>query len=432
MHMAPVDWWILAAYMTLSLLVGALLARRASSSVESFFAGGRSMGWGLLGVSIAATTFASDTPLAVVELVRTGGVAGQWLWWSFVLSHLLIAVLFARMWRASGVITDAEFLELRYGGRPASVLRAVKAFYLAVPINILTLGWVMLAMAQVTDAVVPWNQLSGHLPDSWLAEGTRQWVVMGALGLVAYLYSAASGLWGVVVTDGIQIVVALAGSFALAFFVLRDVPLSSVPASTFSSSPFRLPWQSLAVFIGVQWWANKYADGGGYLVQRLAAVRREEDAPKAVWVFALIHYFVRPWPWIVVGLASLAVFPAVTDHKRVYPMMMARFLPSGWLGVVVASFAAAFMSTVDTHLNWGSSYIVRDLYQKFGGEGARSDARALWGWTHLGCPHAGVGHGSCPVHEFHIRSMESGHPSWCWSGARAHPQVAVVESDSLG
>lgn len=370
--MSRIDWWIVGAYLAFTLALGLWLSRRGRGSVVDFFVGGRSLPWWLAGTSMAATTFSVDTPLYVSALIARRGIAGNWEWWSFAFSHLLLIYLFARMWRRAGVVTDVELTELRYGGRPAAVLRASRAFLFAVPINCIAIGFVMLAMRKVIEAL-------GLLPDlpGWMPGDERLWAVV-ALSIFVLAYAGVAGLWGVVATDFFQFFLALLGAVLVAVFALVDIggiselkrQLVAVGRSDILDMVPRpgsqaLPFGTFLAYLGIQWWAFRRSDGGGEFVQRLLACRSEADAERAAWCFVWLHYVVRAWPWVLVGLVAVVVFPDMPDPDLGYPLLMLRYLPAGLLGLVVASFFAAFMSTVSTQINWGASYLVNDLYARF-------------------------------------------------------------------
>ncbi len=376
MVLSPVDLAIVAAYLAFALGVGILSLRRASGSTTAFFAAGRSLpGW-LLGVSMVATTFAVDTPLVVTGIVAGDGIVGNWFWWSTAIGHVGAIVIFGRLWRRAEVLTDAELVELRYGGRPAKVLRSVQACFYAVAVNSIVLGWGLAAMKKVSGAILPWDP---------------EWVVVGFV-LFALLYSALGGLRAVVLTDLAQFGFAMTGSVALAYLAVREVgglgplvdqvralpggddTLRILPGADSSS----LVVTVFATYVLVQWWARMAADGGGYLAQRMFAARTDREAATAAGWFVWLHYVVRPWPWILVGLAALVLFPPGSaeelaalpllnetgdvDREAAYPLLLVRLMPVGLLGVAVAALLAAFMSTVDTHIHWGTSYLVNDLY----------------------------------------------------------------------
>jgi len=376
------DWTVVGAYLALTLAVGLWLARRARGGLEDFFVGGRALPWWLAGTSMAATAFSVDTPLYVSALIARRGIAGNWEWWSFGLAHLVLIYVFARLWRRAEIVTDVELTELRYGGRPAAVLRASRAFLFAVPINCIAIGFVMLAMRKVVEAL----GLLPTLPE-WMPGDERLWAVV-ALSVFVLVYAGVSGLWGVVATDFFQFFLGLAGAIIVAGFALVEIGgvgevkrqlvaagrgdvLRMVPRPGSEA----LPFGTFLAYLGIQWWAFRRSDGGGEFVQRLAASRSEDDAERAAWWFVWLHYVVRAWPWILVGLVALVLFPELEDPDLGYPMLMLRYLPAGLLGLVVASLVAAFMSTVSTQINWGASYIVNDLYARFVNRDA--DARSL-------------------------------------------------------
>jgi len=369
---ASLDWAIVGVYLVGTLAVGLWLARRASGGLVDFFVGGRALPWWLAGTSMAATTFSVDTPLYVTGVVARRGIAGNWEWWAFAFSHLLLIYIFARLWRRAEVVTDAEMTEIRYGGRPAAVLRATRAFLFAVPINAIAIGYVMLAMRKVIEALGLFGGVGAALPGD-----QRLWIV-AALSVFVLVYAGLAGLWGVVATDFFQFSLAMIGALLVAAFAIADVggvmelkrQLSEIGRSDALRMVPRpgspdLPMGTFLAYLGIQWWAWRRSDGGGEFVQRMSACRTEEDAEKAAWLFNVLHYVVRAWPWILVALVALVVFPNLDDPEMGYPLLMLKYLPVGALGLVVASFVAAFMSTVSTQINWGASYVVNDLYARF-------------------------------------------------------------------
>jgi solute:Na+ symporter, SSS family len=371
----PLDWVVVVAYLGGTLALGVWLARRGSRSLADYFIGGRAIPWWLAGASMAATTFNVDTPLYVTGLVARRGIAGNWEWWSFAFAHVMMAVVLARLWRRATIMTDAELIELRYGGRAAALLRGTRALLFAIPINCLGIGYGMLAMRKVLVAL-------GLLHAFPLPGDPQLWAVF-LIVLLTLVYSAASGLWGVVTTDFLQLVLALLGAVLVAGFALHDigglgalraqlVRLGHADALHLVPRPgdVALPFGTFLAYIGIQWWAFRGADGGGMFVQRLSAVRDERAAERAAGLFNVLNYVVRTWPWVVVALAALVVLPGLRDPETAYPLMMLRYLPSGLLGLVLASLVAAFMSTVATQVNWGASYVARDLYQRFAAPGA--------------------------------------------------------------
>lgn len=393
--MSAVDFAIVAVYLIATLVLGLYLARRGSGSLVDFFVGGRAIPWWLTGTSMAATTFSVDTPLYIAGVVGTRGIAGNWEWWSFAVAHVLLVAVFARLWRRAAIVTDAELTELRYGGRPAAVLRGTKSFLFAVVINSVGIGYAMLAMVKVIDALEVFPAL-GLAP----GETTKLWSVMAVSALVL-VYCGVAGLWGVVATDFFQFVLGLTGAVVVAVVALVHVGgpgalaaeaqrltafdvLSFVPINVEGGRP---AWSALAgisgttflAYVSVQWWAFRRSDGGGEFVQRLAASRDERDAARAAWLFVVLHYVVRTWPWVVVGLVALVMYPDLADRELGYPRLMLDLLPAGVLGLVVASLVAAFMSTVSTLINWGASYLTNDLYARFLRPGAGNRELVLAG-----------------------------------------------------
>jgi len=373
MTLSPLDWIIIGAYLLFALLVGLLLAKRAGSSINEFFISGRNLPWWLAGTSMVATSFASDTPLVITGWVRSGGVSKNWLWWSLAIGGMFSVFLLSRLWRRAEVMTDVELTELRYSGRPAAVLRGFRAAYLAIPVNCITMAWVIVAMIKLSGVLF----------------GMRPVAAVTVCVVIATVYSVLSGYWGVVVTDLVQFVIAMGGSVLLCVLSVRcvgglaslreKVQLSSplhervldfFPRPPEGTTPFELDFWSgpvfaFAVFVGVQWWAYKNSDGGGVIVQRMSSTKNERHSLLATLWFNVAHYALRPWPWILVALASIAVFPSMKDGEAAYPAMIKEFVPPGLLGVVIASFLGAFMSTIDTNLNLSSSYIVNDVYRRF-------------------------------------------------------------------
>ncbi len=378
--MSAIDWIILIGYLLFTLCIGFWLARRNRSDDDYFVAGRRLSGW-LAGASMAATTFSIDTPLYVAGLVGTRGLAGNWEWWSFGLAHVAMAVVFAPLWRRSGVLTDAAFTELRYGGKAAAWLRAVKAFLLAVPVNCIGIGYAFLAMRKVVEALgmVDGEPLFGGVTDTLILL-----LVVAALVLT---YTVVGGLWAVVMTDLVQLILALAGALTVALVAVHAAggmtqmlerldelgrpELLSIFPWTWTGT--RLEWiggagvsfASFMAFLSLQWWSFRRSDGGGEFIQRMLAARDEQQAQLAGWVFLIVNYLVRSWLWVLVGLAGLILLPAQQDWELSYPTLAVKYLPPVALGLVVVSLVAAFMSTVSTSVNWGASYLTHDLYQRF-------------------------------------------------------------------
>lgn len=372
MTLTPLDWTIIAVYFCVSAGIGVWFSARGGRSINEFFLTGRTLPWWLAGTSMVATTFAADTPLAVAGLVARDGIAGNWIWWSAASGSMLTVFFFARLWRRAGIMTDVEFAELRYTGRPAAILRGFRALYLGLPINCVIMGWVNLAMAKILAVTLGWDQLTAVL------------ISLGITGI----YSALAGLWGVVVTDFVQFSFAMIGSVALAWFVLQLPEIgglsglaSQVPPGTLSFLPtfsggiangvavVTLPVASFLTYVTVQWWASWYPGqepgGGGYVAQRMMSAKDERHSLYATLWFTVAHYCLRPWPWIIVGLASIVLYPAITDKEAGYAMVIRDHLPPGWRGLLLGAFFAAYMSTISSQLNWGTSYIVNDFYRRF-------------------------------------------------------------------
>ncbi len=369
--MRALDWGVVVVYLAGTLVLGLWVARRGASSLTEFFVGGRAIPWWLAATSMAATTFNVDTPLYVAGRVARDGVAGNWEWWSFALMHVLVAVVLAKLWRRARVLTDVELTEIRYGGRPAAGLRAFRAFLIAVPFNCLSIGYGMLAMRKVVVALGVFDSLPPLPGDE------RLWAILPIL-IIVVIYTAASGLWGVVATDFLQYILAMGGAFTVMFYALAEVGgLSGLTAALRESGQgdklnllptgpdATLPLSTFLGYLFVQWWAFRNSDGGGMFVQRLSSTADEKEAAKAAHLFNILNYVVRTWPWVLVGLAALVVLPHLDDPELAYPIMMVRYLPTGVLGLVFASLLAAFMSTVSTQVNWGASYVVNDLYARF-------------------------------------------------------------------
>lgn len=378
MLLERVDWLFVIAFFVISLVVGVMVSKRASKSSAEFFLSGRNMPWWLLGVSMVATTFSTDTPNLVTDFVRQNGVAGNWAWWAFLLTGMLTVFVYAKLWRRSGVMTDIEFYELRYSGKAAAFLRGFRAIYLGVLFNVIVMAFVTLAAIKIGQVLL----------------GLSMFQTVFIAATVTVLYSMLGGLRGVLITDFLQFIIAMFGAIMAAIIAVRQPQVAGL-ANLLSNAnvadklnfipDFSNTDLLVSVFIvplAVQWWSVWYPGaepgGGGYLVQRMLAAKDEKNAMGATLFFNIAHYALRPWPWIIVALCSLVVFPdleslrtafpnvdsSILRHDLAYPAMLT-FLPHGLLGLVVASLIAAYMSTISTHLNWGSSYIVNDLYKRF-------------------------------------------------------------------
>lgn len=398
-QLQTLDWTIIGTVLAISLGIGAFMAKRAGRSTTDFFLSGRNMPWWLLGTSMVATTFAADTPNLVSQIVREHGVSGNWTWWAFMLSAMLTTFVFARLWRRSKVLTDNEFYELRYSGKPAAALRAFRSLYLGLVFN--TIGMATVNLAAIKFGTV----LLGLAPWQTLTLGCG----------ITVIYSTLGGLRGILATDFFQFIIAITGSIAACIYLLNLPEVGgltaalahpAVAAKTSLFPDFSNPELVTVVFalpLLVVWWSSYYPGaepgGGGYIAQRMLAARNERHAMGATLLFNIAHYALRPWPWILIGLTSLLVFPTVQDlaaalpkdqqglaaHDIAYPLMIAR-LPTGLLGLVLASLIAAYMSTISTLLNIGSSYLTHDFYRRFLHPEA-SERRLVWvarGWT-VGC-----------------------------------------------
>jgi Na+/proline symporter len=367
MQLTALDWLVIVAYFAVNLGIGLYWYRRAGSSMQDYFVSGREVPWWLAGTSMVATTFAADTPLLVTGLVFRYGIAGNWLWWAMALSGMLTVFFFARLWRRAGVLTDMEFVELRYAGRPAAFLRGFRALYLALPVNTIILGWVNLAMAKILEITLGVEKLHA---------------VMFCLGLTL-VYTAMSGMWALLWTDLLQFVLKMGVVIALAVAAVKAVGGMSAlmakvtemdrahGADTLALLPDAAsPWFLMfLVYLSVSWWASWYPGaepgGGGYVAQRIFCAKNERHSLAATLWFNLAHYALRPWPWILTALAAVVLYPDTKDPESAYVRVMVDHLPASLRGLMLAGFAAAYMSTVSTHINLGASYLMNDVYRRF-------------------------------------------------------------------
>ncbi|MBV8724555.1 MAG: Na+:solute symporter [Candidatus Eremiobacteraeota bacterium] len=380
MKLTALDWVIVVVSLGISFVPAIVLARRAGRNIAEFFAAGRQAPWWLIGISLVATTFSTDTPNLVTNLVRDGGVAENWVWWSFLLTGMATVFFFARLWRRSGVLTDLEFYELRYSGRAASFVRGFRAIYLGLFFNCWIIATVNLALVKIAGILFGWPRAE----------------TLAICVAVPIIFAATAGLWGVMVTDMIQFCITMTSAFAAAYFAVHAPGVGGLhglvahvrahDATILSILPnFADPKTALGIFViplTVLWWSVWYPGaepgGGSYVAQRMLAARTESDALFGTFAFQVMHYALRPWPWIVVALASTIVYPSLHDiqlrfphlspsllgNDIAYPAMLV-FLPAGFAGFMVAGIFAAYRSTIETHLNWGTSYLVHDLYQRF-------------------------------------------------------------------
>ncbi len=380
MELTILDWTVIIAFFGLILSVGLSYTKQAGKDVESFFLGGRNIPWYLLGISMVATTFAADTPLAVTELVGAGGISGNWLWWNALIGGMLTTFFFARLWRKSGVVTEAEICELRYGGKLGELLRGFKAVYLGVFLNVIIIAWVNVALITLLQVFFG------------MSDDLALMYVAGGMVLVA-IYAGLSGLIGVVMTDVIQFIVAMTGCILLAVIVVNSEKIGGIDGLKDSlegispsildffpvvsndpgtlSKTLTINFFSFFGFVAIQWWAawmpGAEPGGGGYIAQRMMSARTEKDAVYSTLFFQVAHYCIRPWPWILVGLCALVLYPELSekDLKLGYVYAMRDYLDPGFKGLLLAAFFAAYMSTISTQLNWGASYLVNDVYGRF-------------------------------------------------------------------
>ncbi|MGD2134996.1 MAG: Na+:solute symporter [Gemmatimonadales bacterium] len=378
MQLNASDWTVIVLYGVILIAVGLGFARRAGRGRKEFFLSGRKLPWWLLGTSMVATTFSTDTPNLVTDLVRTGGVSHNWTWWAFLITGMCTVFFYAKLWRRSGALTDIGFYELRYSGKPAAFLRGFRALYLGLFFNVMIMATVTLAAIKIAGVLL----------------GADKYATVLIAGAATTLYAATSGLWGVVVTDLLLFVMAMTGAIAAAYYALQQPEVGGLAgmvdhpalADKLSLLPDFSNWEAAAVVfivpIAVQWWSTWYPGaepgGGGYIAQRMLAARNERESMLSTLWFNVAHYALRPWPWVIVALASIIVYPdlesiiarfpgidpSIVRDDLAYPAMLV-FVPHGLLGIVVASLAAAYMSTISTHLNWGASYIVDDFYRRF-------------------------------------------------------------------
>ncbi|MBM3787496.1 MAG: Na+:solute symporter [Acidobacteria bacterium] len=378
MQISVIDWIVVAVYFLLNIGIGFYYKQRAGSSVDEFFLSGRNVPWWLAGTSMVATTFAADTPLAVTGMVARNGIAGNWLWWNFVAGGMLVVFFYARLWRRSGVMTDIEFSEIRYSGKPAAFLRGFRALYFGLPINCIVLGWVNLAMVKILMLVLG------------VDKGTALIAVIFLIGVTSWI-STLSGLWGVLVTDVVQFFIKMGVVIVLAVYAVDavggldallsklaalDTARGAVPGGKGSLLAFvpdlDSPWMPMItflVYVSLNWWATWYPGaepgGGGYVAQRMFCAKDEKHSLLATLWFNIAHYAIRPWPWILTALASVVLYPDLADPETGYIKVMIDHMPPSLRGLMLAGFAAAYMSTIATQLNWGASYLVNDFYRRF-------------------------------------------------------------------
>lgn len=386
MQLSFMDYSVIAGYFAINFLIGLWYRQRATGSTEEYFVSGRNVSWWLAGTSMVATTFAADTPLAVTGLVASYGIAGNWLWWNMLLSNMLTVFFFARLWRRAGVVTDVEFTEIRYGGKPAAFLRGFRALYMGLPINCIILGWVNLAMVKILMMIFPgFSFPSLGIQDPKISALCIVFVIM----LITALISTLSGLWGVLVTDLFQFVLKMGMVIILAYFSVKAVGgldalqtkllaldqakggHGSILSFTPDIGSAWMPMIAFFVYLFVTWWATWYPGsepgGGGYVAQRIFCAKDEKNSLLATLWFSIAHYAIRPWPWILTALASLVLYPTLVDKESgfIKTIVDPNVFPPALAGLMIAALAAAYMSTVATQLNWGASYLVNDFYRRF-------------------------------------------------------------------
>jgi Na+/proline symporter len=392
MYLATIDWIIIAAYFLVSISISIYMSKRAGRSTGDFFLTGRNLPWYIAGTSMVATTFAADTPLAVTELVADNGIAGNWLWWNMLFGGMLTVFFFARLWRRSGILTDCEFVSIRYSGKAADFLRGFRAIYIGIFMNMIVIAWVNLAMVKILQVMFPDLLFMGirevTLPGITFSSHL---LVTGCIMLLVAFYSSLSGLWGVSFTDSFQFIMAMAGCIVLAIFAVQAPAVGGIaglkeqlPDWIFRFTPalgesqsvgsmvggaFKLTITAFVAYLGVQWWASWYPGaepgGGGYVAQRMMSAKNEKHSLLATLWFQIAHFALRPWPWIIVGLVTLVLYPDVSDKGAAYVMVIRDLLPAGLIGLLMAAFLAAYMSTLASQTVWGTSYIINDLFRPY-------------------------------------------------------------------
>lgn len=375
MILEVLDWIIIAAFLLISLFIGLKFKDKASGSLTDFFLAGRNLPWYIAGISMVATTFAADTPLWVAEVIKKNGVSGNWLWWNMLIGGMLTTFFFAKMWRKANVLTELEFLELRYSGKMAKLFRKFKSIYLGIFFNTIIIGWVNAAMIKILIIFLD-------------IDYSTAFMYIGILMVLIAIYSSLSGLLGVAITDAVQFILAMAGCIILAVIMLNSDQVGGIaglkeklPEWRFDFFPninsqgsaigtFGLTVGAFFSFVAIQWWASWYPGnepgGGGYISQRMMSTKNEKHAVFATLFFQIAHYALRPWPWIIVGLCALVVYPdlAMNEAGNGFVFAMRDFMPTGFRGLIFTAFLGAYMSTISTQLNWGASYLTNDLYKR--------------------------------------------------------------------
>jgi len=398
--MASLDWIIFIAYLIIVFAVGVWVSKKSSTGIDSYFVADRSLPWWWIGISIIATTFAADTPLVITGITAKSGIAGNWLWWSWAATYITVSIFFAKRWRKSNVLTDVEFIELRYSGNEAAFLRGFKAFFYGIILNVFILGWVITAAIKIADPFIHWDEILGldmfqFLQDLYpnfllFKNDFNATLTIMSLLIIVMIYSSIGGIRGVILTDLFQFAIAIVISIVFAYYSVQEVGgLSNIQSSLVDiygsvkaqhlteffpsfDNPL-VPFEIFLIYVVVQWWVRYDSDGSGYIAQRINTAKSAKDAQKGSFLFAILFIVLRTWPWIMVALVSLIMFPLqygedgqiLGDREAYYPIIMTMVLPVGLVGLAFTSLMAAFMSTVDTHLNWGSSYLTNDIYRRF-------------------------------------------------------------------
>jgi len=392
MTLTLLDWLIIATYLCISLGIGIIMSKKAGKSTGDFFLSGRNLPWYIAGTSMVATTFAADTPLAVTELVATKGIAGNWLWWNMVFGGILTVFFFARLWRRAEILTDAEFVSIRYSGKAADFLRGFRAIYIGIFMNMIVISWINLAMVKIIKVMFPGISFLGiHEIEILGFHFSSYLLIVGCIMVFTAFYSSLSGLAGVSIADTFQFFIAMTGCIILAIFAVHYIggievlklklsntkwvfdffpDMSNKASATGTTSGLlKMSFVALITYLGVQWWASWYPGaepgGGGYVAQRMMSAKNEKHSLLATLWFQIAHYAVRPWPWVVSALVALVLYPNVSDKGSTFVMLIRDLLPAGLTGLLLAAFLAAYMSSISSQTVWGSSYIINDLYRKY-------------------------------------------------------------------
>ncbi len=390
--MEIIDWIIIIIYFIISLGIGLYMFKRAGRSTKDFFISGRSLPWYIAGTSMVATTFAADTPLAITELVAQNGIAGNWLWWNMLFGGMLTVFFFARLWRRADIMTDCEFVDIRYSGKVANFLRGFRSVYIGIFMNVIVMAWVNLAMVKILKVMFPELTVFGVTGITILGlKFSSQLIVVAGIMVFIAIYSSLSGMWGISFTDTFQFVVAMTGCIVLAVYAVHNADVGGIaglkqklPEWVFKYMPditssgsnvsktgglFKMGITAFVAYLGVQWWASWYPGaepgGGGYIAQRMMSAKNEKHSLLATLWFQIAHFALRPWPWIIVALVALVLYPNEPDKGATYVMVIRDIMPAGLLGLLMAAFLAAYMSTIASQTVWGTSYIINDLYRPF-------------------------------------------------------------------